>query len=127
MIIPDLALSIRVGRGSHAKERPVLLGCEDSLEIIEVDVRNSVDQELDAIHGRNLGERQINEELDSYYWRLCGILGVPLLNVVLRSMAIIMVRTFCLSTSERSRKCFLKVELKVELIIEILCDRGANR
>ena len=42
----------------------MLLACEDSLEIIEVDVGISVDQELDAVHGRNLGERQIDEELE---------------------------------------------------------------
>ncbi len=57
-------MSIRVVRGSHTKKRPVLLGCEDSLEIIDVDVGISVDQELDAVHGRNLSERQIDEELE---------------------------------------------------------------
>ncbi len=41
----------------------LLLTCEDSLKIIEVDVGISIDQELDVVHGRNFGERQVDGEL----------------------------------------------------------------
>ena len=100
----------------------MLLICEDSLEIIEVDIGISIDQELDVVHGRNLGERQVDEELEVVLELRRSFIerctpehgrnnGQDLLLVHQREVS----------------EVPLESRAESRAIVEILCDRGANR